>query len=134
MKALIGFAGILLLMSCGKQEQPVVYPETIAGGKGGNKNIAVFPLFGSKGVKGKVFIKYGTKSVPSDYSGYDDSSATMLEPGYGAHAHFFALKPGFYAIAARGNISINEYGNDTLIEIRDSQALSTDINFQLKPR
>lgn len=132
MKVIIGLISLALLMSCKKQ--PVTPVETIPGGKGGNKNLAIFPMFGAKGVKGKVFIKYGTKSIPSRYSDYDDSSATMVEPGYGPHAHFFALKPGFYAIAAYGNISIYEYGNDTLIEIKDSQALSTDLNFQLKPR
>lgn len=109
-------------------------PVVIPGGKGGNKNIAIFPVFGTKGVKGKVFIKYGAKTIPAKYSDYDDSSATMVEPGFGPHAHFFGLKAGFYAIAAYGNISINNYSNDTLIEVRDSQALSTDINFQLKPR
>jgi len=81
MKVLIAFVFILSVLSCKKQDgSPAKPADIVPGGKGGNMNLAIFPVFGTKGVKGKVLIKYGSKSIPSKYSDYDDSSATMVEP------------------------------------------------------
>ena len=123
---------LILVCSCKKTSEHT--DETgngIPGGKGGKFHIAVFPMKDSSGLSGKVFIKYGTKTIPDTYAQYDDSSATMTEPGFGPHAHFLSLKPGFYAIAAYAYKS-RTICNDTLIEVKDTQAPSVDIPLQLK--
>lgn len=124
---------LLILCACKKTHDPVPQAApVIAGGKGGTHHIAVFPVQGKSGISGKVFIKYGTKSLPASLSQYDDSSATMTEPGFGPHAHFLSLKPGFYAIAAYGYKSNVRLSNDTLIEIRDTQPPSVDYQLQMR--
>jgi hypothetical protein len=123
---------LVLICSCKKKEDtPTETSSGIPGGKGGKFHIAVFPMQGSAGLSGKVFIKYGVKTLPSSFNQYDDSSATMTEPGFGPHAHFLSLKPGFYAIGAYANKS-RALKNDTLIEVRDTQAPSVDVSLQLR--
>lgn len=121
----------VLICSCKKTETPVEVPSGTPGGKGGKFHIAIFPLQGNAGISGKVFIKYGVKTLPTSFNQYDDSSATMTEPGFGPHAHFLSLKPGFYAIAAYANKS-RALQNDTLIQVRDTQAPSVDVTLQLR--
>jgi hypothetical protein len=123
---------MLLIFACKKAPEKPADNPGIPGGKGGNKHIAVFPLQGTTGITGKVFIRYGTKTAPSSFSQYDDSSATMIEPGFGPHAHFLSLKPGFYAIGAYGYKGSVYLHADTLIEIRDTQPQSVDYKLQLK--
>ncbi len=126
------YLAIVLLLVCACKKKKAEETPGIPGGKGGSYNISIFPQQGQAGVTGKVFIKYGTKTVPSSYSGYSDSSATMVEPGFGPHAHFFALKAGFYAIAAYGTRNGHFLKNDTLLEIKEGQKPSVDYILQLR--
>jgi hypothetical protein len=120
---------LMLFCSCKKTEEK---PEGIPGGKGGSFNIAIFPQQGHAGITGKVFIKYGTKTIPSSYAEYDDSSATMIEPRFGPHVHHFGMKAGFYAISAYGYRNNVFLKNDTIIEIKNNQGPSTDYILQLR--
>ncbi len=127
-------AFIFVAFSCGYKEDVIPstsLPKIIPGGIGGAYNIAIFTLNGTYGVSGKCFIKYACKTKPNPLV-YDDSLATMVEPGFGPHAHFFNLKSGFYYISANGKYKGNNIQGDTLIEVRDTQAHSVDFNLQVR--
>jgi hypothetical protein len=125
-------AALLIFTSCKKEKEVQPSTETmVPGGIGGKYNIAIFPLKGSIGITGKCFIKYACKEIPNNPI-FDDSVATMIEPGFGQHSHFFNLKSGYYYIKAIGKYQGNQLIGDTLLEIHDNQNLSVDYNLQLK--
>lgn len=121
---------IFLVSACGKSSEEIV--PNYQGGKGGNFNLAVFPVKGKKGVSGKVYIKYATLTPIGSLNQADDSVATMVEPGVGPHSHFFGLKTGYYAIKAICSDSNGTYSNDTCIEIRGTQSVNTDFTVQVR--
>lgn len=125
-------AALLIFTSCKKEKE--VEPTTttgVPGGIGGKYNIAIFPLKGTLGITGKCFIKYACKEIPVKPV-FDDSMATMVEPGYGPHSHFVALKAGYYYIKAIGKHQGNPLAGDTIIEIFENQNLGVDYNLQVK--
>lgn len=122
---------LLIVVSCKKsnEEAPM---QVLPGGKGGTFNIAIFPENNQIGYPGKVYIKYGSDKQMSNLNMYDDSSATMTEPGFTHHAHFFYLKEGFYAIKAICNVKGNSMTGDTILEIKSNQSKSVDYKLNLK--
>lgn len=118
-----------MLYSCQSDD---VHPEQVPGGKGGNFNLAIFPKIGKKGLPGKVYIKYGSVDKIKDKQTASDSNATMVEPGYGPHVHFFELKEGYYALKTTATDGSMHYVHDTVINIQKGQSISTDINIYLK--
>lgn len=106
--------------------------ETIPGGKNGTYHIAIFPEYKSSGYSGKVYIKYGTKKSYSSTDYYNDSSATMAEPGFKHHAHFNYLKEGYYAIKSVCMVNSKWMMGDTIIEIKKDQLSPADVKVQLK--
>ncbi len=123
---------VLLLNACKKEiirKDPV---KVIPGGIGGTYNIALFPLSGKAGVSGKCYIRYACDAIPAGSTTYNDSSATMVEPGFGPHVHFNGLKEGFYLLSAKGIYNSKEIKGDTIIEIVANQTVPKDYNLQLK--
>lgn len=133
---LVCTAVFLVVISCQKpdpiiepaSQTPVVTPVVLKGGKGGNFSIVVFTKQNSTFVSARVFMKYAANAAPSDTNGYDEKYTAVQEPGYGNHAHFTKLTTGTYFIRAMYNTVMA----DTVIEIKDSTAVETDITLQLK--
>ncbi len=126
------FILVVFLASCGKENVPPSKEPVIPGGKNGSYHIAIFPEYNKTGYSGKVYIKYGTKSIEADTRFYNDSSATMTEPGYTHHAHFNNLQEGFYAIKSICKVNSKWMLSDTIIEIKNGQLSPADIKVQLK--
>ncbi len=127
---------LLFAFACQHKNDAVVTPEepiveNVPGGKGGNFNLALFPVNGTTGVEGKCYIKYGCKKIPAAIK-YDDSFTTMVEPGYGPHVHFLKLKEGFYLLGAKGAYKGKQVSGDTIIEVKSVQAATVDLNLQVK--
>lgn len=120
---------VLFIFACKPDD---VDPVPVPGGKGGTFNLAIFPNVGSKGIAGKVYIKYGSVDPMRDSKNANDSNSTMVEPGYGPHVHFFELKEGYYALKTTSKDGSMNYEHDTVICIQKGQAISTDINIYLK--
>lgn len=133
MKTTLQFTLIIIaFVACKTIVDPPDPEIIIPGGKGGKFNITVFPSFQGKGFAGMVYIQYGTKNSSPMVFDYHDSSATMVEPGFTHHAHFFNLKDGFYAIKAICQVNGSRMIGDTVIQIDSMQALSTDYQLTLK--
>lgn len=111
--------------------EELIAPENIEGGKGGNLSVAIFSKNSNKGIDGTCYIQYATKTKNNNFSAYNDSSATMVEPGFGQHAHFNQLKAGYYAIGAKAKVGNTWIQTDSLIEIKANQS-SYDYYLQLK--
>jgi hypothetical protein len=123
---------LLIVVSCKKSKEEETPKQALPGGKGGTFNIAIFPENNQIGYPGKVYIKYGSDKQMTNLEMYDDSSATMTEPGFTHHAHFFYLKEGFYAIKAICYVKGNSMTGDTILEIKSNQSKSVDYKLNLK--
>lgn len=104
----------------------------LEGGTGGKFNVAVFSKYNNKGISSRVFLKYASLQAPADTSFYEEKSNTMVEPGYGPHAHFNKLKPGTYYFFASGVSSGNLVKGDIVLSISDSSSMNQDIYIHLK--
>lgn len=123
----------ITFLACKKEKiEDVKTVETLPGGKGGLYSIAVFPSYNKIGYAGKVYIRYGAKEQPALPGQYSDSSATMTEPGFTHHAHFFYLKEGYYAIKATCLVNGVQKSGDTTIEIKGTQPKSVDYPLNLR--
>jgi hypothetical protein len=109
-------------------QTPVVTPVVLKGGKGGNFSIVAFSKQNSTWVNARIFMKYAANVAPADTNAYDEKYTAVPEPGFGSHAHFDKLTTGTYFIRALYNTKMA----DTLIEIKDSTAIETDITLQVK--
>ena len=128
---------ILLLLSlsgCIKKEikvssqsSTIVIPPTYQGGKGGEYSIAIFPVLNTKSVKARIYFKYAAATAPKDTTLYDEIENTMIEPGYGNHAHFNTLLPGtYYCMIISGS-----YKGDSVIVINNKSKYAQNINVQI---
>ena len=126
---------IPILFSCKDNKVKLASPNYI-GGKGGDFNIAVFTQFEGKGKSSRIYLKYASVSNPSDTSLFEEKSNTIIEPGYGPHAHFNLLKIGAYYImcSTRENQGQETYFKDTVIYIKNSTPKSQDIYLHLIKR
>lgn len=72
-------------------------------------------------------MKFGADQKPTDTLQYDEKYNTMVEPGFGPHAHFENLQKGTYFIFLKsGSLS-----GDTVLQITDASPQSQDIAVEL---
>lgn len=107
---------------------PQGYTNPFAGGKGGNHNVVVFTGRNGGTLHARVYLKYGDKKMPTDSTLYDEVTNTMVEPGFGPHAHFTYLKEGTYYIYSQAGA----YTADTVVYIDTASAESINVIMNLK--
>lgn len=94
------FLSLLILFVAGCKKSVNSNNGGLEGGTGGPYGVAVFSRVNGVGVSSTIGIRYGANTMAAD-SSFNSRKGTMVEPGFGPHAHFGNLKKGTYYIFAK---------------------------------